>query len=200
MAIPEIAEMADALLFAWYPGEAGGKALAGILFGEVNPSGRLPVTFYRSNDDLPPFEDYDMEGRTYKYFRGEPLFPFGYGLSYSAFEYATLNTDTDSYMSGDTMLVSCEVSNSGVAGEEVVQLYALRKDAPQGSPNKVLIGFGRIRLEPDRGGTLTFTVPVARLAGWDSERHEYVVDPGIYILEACASSDDVRLEKQIEIR
>ena len=87
MAIPEITEMADALLFAWYPGEQGGKALAGILFGEVNPSGRLPVTFYRSKDDLPPFEDYGMEGRTYKYFRGEPLFPFGFGLSYSTFKY-----------------------------------------------------------------------------------------------------------------
>ncbi len=199
MAIPEITEMADALLFAWYPGEQGGKALADILFGEVNPSGRLPVTFYRSNDDLPPFEDYAMEGRTYKYFRGEPLFPFGFGLSYSSFDYTKIDADRDIYPADDTMRVSCVVSNSGVAGEEVIQLYARKKDAPEGWPKRVLVGFARIFLEPEQSGTVTFAVPVSRLSHWDSEEQAYVVDPGTYILEAGASSNDIKLEKQIEI-
>ena len=87
IALQEVLEAADAVLFAWYPGEQGGMALADIIFGKVNPSGRLPVTFYKSVDDLPPFDDYSMEGRTYKFFKGEPLFPFGYGLSYTTFEY-----------------------------------------------------------------------------------------------------------------
>jgi beta-glucosidase len=200
MAIPEITEMADALLFAWYPGEQGGRALADILFGEVNPSGRLPVTFYRSNDDLPPFEDYRMEGRTYKYFRGEPLFPFGYGLSYSTFNYSSLNTDKDIYSPNDTLLVTCEVNNNNVAGEEVVQLYVLEKDGPEGSANKLLIGFDRIYLDPEQSGTVTFTVPLSRMAGWDSDRKAYVLYPGTYSLQVGASSKDVKLETQLEIR
>ncbi len=91
IALQEVLDAADAVLFAWYPGEQGGAALADIIFGKVNPSGKLPVTFYKSVDDLPPFDDYSMKGRTYKFFEGEPLFPFGYGLSYTTFDYPSLS-------------------------------------------------------------------------------------------------------------
>jgi len=199
MAIPEIAEMADALLFAWYPGEQGGNALASILFGEVNPSGRLPVTFYRSNDDLPPFEDYTMEGRTYKYFRGEPLFPFGYGLSYSEFNYAKLTFDREGYSADDTVQLTCELSNNGRAGEEVVQVYARHKESPEGSANKVLIAFKRVALDDVQYTNVEIAVPVSRLQEWDTERQMYRVKPGEYSIQVCSSSADVKMEKQIII-
>jgi len=201
MAVPEITEMADALLFAWYPGEQGGNALADVLFGVVNPSGRLPVTFYRANEDLPPFDDYAMEGRTYKYFRGEPLFPFGFGLGYSEFEYSGLETGKETYSAGDTMQVSLDVSNRGVrAGEEVVQLYMLQQDAPEGAANKVLVGFTRVSLEPGGSQRVILAVPVMRMETWDARHQEYTVVPGTYQLQSSASSADVRAEAEINIR
>ena len=200
MAIPEIAEMADALLFAWYPGEQGGNALASILFGEVNPSGRLPVTFYRSNKDLPPFEDYGMEGRTYKYFRGEPLFPFGYGLSYSEFGYGKMMSDKEMYAASDTLRMTFELSNNGLAGDEVVQLYARKMDGQEGSANRVLIAFKRVPLDPVQYATVAFSVPVDRLQEWDADNQVYHVPPGNYVIEVGSSSADVKLEKQITIQ
>ena len=200
MAIPEIAEMADALLFAWYPGEQGGNALASILFGEVNPSGRLPVTFYRSNKDLPPFEAYGMEGRTYKYFRGEPLFPFGYGLSYSEFGYGKMMSDKEMYAASDTLRMTFELSNNGLAGDEVVQLYARKMAGQEGSANRVLIAFKRVPLDPVQYATVAFSVPVDRLQEWDADNQVYHVPPGNYVIEVGSSSADVKLEKQITIQ
>src|SRR4030095_10333290 len=107
----------------WYPGQAAGQAIADVIFGDYNPAGRLPVTFYKSVNDLPPFEDYDMKGRTYRYFKGEVLYPFGYGLSYTSFSYDHLDL-ASSYKMGDSVKVSVDVRNSGkVEGDEVVQLY-----------------------------------------------------------------------------
>ena len=105
-----------AIVEAWYPGEEGGTALADVLFGDYNPAGRLPVTFYRSADDLPPFEDYRMAGRTYRYFTGEPLYPFGYGLSYTTFAYADLALDKTQVGDGETVTLRVDVTNTGTRG------------------------------------------------------------------------------------
>ena len=113
VACPEVFEMADALIYAWYPGEQGGNALGDVIFGDVNPSGRLPVTFVKSVDDLPPFDDYSLTGRTYRYMEKEPLFPFGYGLSYTSFEYSNLKLSKNSIKAGESIEVSLTVSNSG---------------------------------------------------------------------------------------
>jgi beta-glucosidase len=142
-----------AIIEAWYPGQSGGDAIADVLFGDYNPAGRLPVTFYQSVEDLPPFEDYNMEGHTYRYFRGEALFPFGHGLSYTMFEYANLRFDTDQ------ATVSVDVSNTGDrVGDEVVQLYVRQPDAAPPLPVKELKGFQRITLQPGERQTVTFAL------------------------------------------
>ncbi|MDO1529561.1 glycoside hydrolase family 3 C-terminal domain-containing protein [Fulvimonas sp. R45] len=142
------ARQARALLAAWYPGEQGGHALADVLSGDVDPSGRLPVTFYRSVRDLPPFTDYAMRGRTYRYFRGTPLYPFGHGLSYTRFAYAGLRLDATRLRAGAPLGVDVEVSDTGArAGEEVVQAYLQALDADD-APRLALVGFERIALEP----------------------------------------------------
>ena len=113
-----------AILVAWYPGQEGGNAIADVLFGKTNPSGRLPVTFYRSVSQLPAFADYDMKGRTYRYFEGDPLYPFGFGLSYTTFEYSGLAVDRPRVKAGDPLVVSMNLKNAGSRdGHEVVQLY-----------------------------------------------------------------------------
>ncbi len=145
-----------AIVEAWYPGEAGGTALADVLFGDYNPAGRLPVTFYKSVDDLPPFTDYAMKGRTYRYFTGEPLYPFGYGLSYTTFAYRNLRRPKK--ISPDQpIVISAEVENTGaVAGEEVAQLYISTPGAQWPSPLRSLVGFQRIKLQPHERRTVQF--------------------------------------------
>ncbi|MGD9099199.1 MAG: glycoside hydrolase family 3 C-terminal domain-containing protein [Anaerolineae bacterium] len=160
-----------AILDVWYPGQAGGEALADVLFGDYNPAGRLPVTFYKAVDDLPPFEDYQMEGRTYRYFQGEVLFPFGYGLSYTTFEFENLRLDQNQ---AEKTTVSVDVTNTGDrAGDEVVQLYTRRPDDPDFRPIKELKGFKRITLRPGERKTVTFalaqTGTVEVLVGSSSE-------------------------------
>jgi beta-glucosidase len=200
MAVPEIDLMADAVLFAWYPGEQGGNALADIIFGDINPSGKLPVTFYKSTADLPPFEDYAMEGRTYKYFRGEALYPFGYGLSYSEFEYRNLTIDRKEYTSSETMNIAFEISNiSNTDGEEVVQIYARNISAIGGSPNKILIGFKRVGLQAGENRKIELSFPLSRMAGWDVDLKEYKIVPGEYSIQVCSSSAHINIEKKIII-
>ncbi|MBN1339376.1 MAG: glycoside hydrolase family 3 C-terminal domain-containing protein [Bacteroidales bacterium] len=189
-AIPEIDSLANAILFAWYPGEQGGNALADILFGEVNPSGRLPVTFYRSTTDLPPFEDYGMEGRTYRYFRGEPLYPFGYGLSYSSFVYSEPVAATES----DILRLSLKIRNAGEHnGEEVVQVYASKMQPEQWRPRKQLIGFQRVNLNKGEEKLVRFEIKKEHLRYWDVEKQDYIVEPGVYEIQAGSSSEDIRL-------
>jgi beta-glucosidase len=138
---------ANAIIDAWYPGEEGGAAVAETLSGRNNPAGRLPVTFYKDVSQLPPFEDYSMKGRTYRYFEGTPLFPFGYGLSYTTFSYSKLNVPTGPVTAGDPVDVEVTVSNTGLmAGDEVVQLYLGFPDVP-GAPLRALRGFQRVHLE-----------------------------------------------------
>ncbi len=140
-----------AIVEAWYPGQSGGTAIADVLFGDYNPGGRLPVTFYKSVDQLPPFTDYSMKGRTYRFFKGEPLFPFGYGLSYSTFAYRDLKVQGAN--------VSVEVENtSAIPGEEVVQLYLKREGAADDDPIRSLAGFQRVGLKPRERKTVRFTL------------------------------------------
>jgi beta-glucosidase len=136
-----------AIVEAWYPGQAGGTAIADVLFGDYNPAGRLPVTFYKSADQLPPFEDYDMKGRTYRHFQGEPLYPFGFGLSYTRFTYRLLAVPRTASAKREVR-IQVEVLNVGrLAGEEVVQLYMKRRGEQGAVPIRSLEGFERIALK-----------------------------------------------------
>jgi beta-glucosidase len=198
VALPEINELADALLFAWYPGEQGGNAIADILFGKVNPSGKLPVTFYSSTEDLPAFEDYSMKGRTYRYFNGKPLYPFGYGLGYSEFSYDNLIMDKTLYGENETISLSFNLSNAGKRdGEEVVQIYIMEVDAKEGSPRKSLIDFKRIPIAGGASQKVTFQLPVSRFARWDANDKVYRTNAGRYLIQVGASSEDIRMEKEI---
>jgi len=145
-----------AIMQAWYPGEEGGTAVAEALAGDFSPAGRLPVTFYKSIDQLPAFEDYSMAGRTYRYFSGEPLYPFGYGLSYTSFEYSNARVDKAKVAADGTVTISVEVANTGaMAGDEVVQLY-LAHHGVAGAPLRALQGFKRVHLERGQRKTVSF--------------------------------------------
>ena len=175
------AEHVPAIVQAWYPGQAAGAALADVLFGDASPGGRLPVTFYQSVDQLPPFTDYAMEGRTYRYFRGDVLFPFGYGLSYTRFRYRDL-VAADAVRAGDSLAVSVEVENAGaVEGDEVVQLYVSGLDAPAVAPIRWLAGFERITLRPGERRRVAFTLAPRALSLVDVAG-ERAVAPGAYVV------------------
>ena len=173
----------DAILQAWYPGQMGGTAIADVLFGEVNPSGRLPVTFYKSADQLPHFENYDMEGHTYRYFRGEPLFKFGHGLSYTTFEYG------DATIKDGKIIIP--VKNAGaVAGDEVVQLYIRKTDDPAG-PIKTLRGFERVTIAPGKTANVEITLTDETFNWWDETTQNVNPVHGKYeLLYGGSSADD----------
>ena len=183
---PEL-ESCDAILQWWYDGEMGGAALADVLFGDYNPSGRLPVTFYRSTDDLPDFLDYTMKNRTYRYFTGEPLFPFGYGLSYTTFQYGR-----PAYRNGK---VSVSVKNTGVReGLETVQVY-VRRPADKEGPLKTLRAYRQVQLKPGEQQTVTITLPRSAFEGWDAQTNTMRVVPGQYEVMVGSSSADNNLKK-----
>ncbi|RLD32466.1 MAG: hypothetical protein DRI83_10865 [Bacteroidetes bacterium] len=192
IAMPEVEEMADALLFAWYPGEEGGNAVADIIFGDVNPSGRLPLTFYKSTDDLPPFDNYSMAGRTYRFFEGEVQFPFGHGLSYSTFEY--LDAIIEPVNTEALMLTLRIKNNSLIPGEEVVQLYGSLSGTGKRLPGKSLIFFQRIDLAPGETKDVNLLFDMEFIKRWDVEKQEYVLIPGIYDFLIGSSSGDIRLK------
>jgi beta-glucosidase len=149
-------EHANAVIEAWYPGELGGQAVADILNGTANPSGRLPITFYASDSQLPPFEDYSMKGRTYRYFKGEPLYPFGYGLSYTKFKYSALKLSTSSLEAGKSLTADVTITNSGgLAGDEIAELY-LVPPQQEGYPLRNLAGFQRVHLAPKASTVVHF--------------------------------------------
>jgi len=171
-------ENIPAILEAWYPGQAGGTAVANALFGHYNPGGRLPVTFYRSKSDLPPFEDYSMENRTYRYFTGDPLYRFGYGLSYTTFTYRDLDIAPGNMLGGESVSVRVEVENSGPrAGDEVVQLYVQDVEASLPVPRLQLQGFARIHLEPGEKRTVEFALTPEQLSFADDEG-QWMLEPG----------------------
>jgi beta-glucosidase len=183
----------DALVAAWLPGTEG-QGVADVLFGDTSPAGRLPVTFYESVADLPGFSDYAMEGRTYRYFRGKPVYAFGHGLSYTRFAYSGLKLSRPRVGASDTLDVSVDVKNTGArAGDEVVQLYVRSTAADDKSPNRSLRGFERVALKAGELRTVRFKlVPERDLARYDEARKALAVAPGEFEVEIGASSADVR--------
>jgi len=164
LATPWEAEHLPAIVNSWYGGQAAGTALADVLFGDYNPAGRLPVTFYKSETQLPAFDNYSMEGRTYRYFTGEPLWPFGHGLSYTTFKYSNLKVLSNT-TTGQPIRVSVEVQNTGQrAGDEVVQLYVRHPGATGRVAQHALEGFRRINLAPGARQTLQFTLTPRQLS------------------------------------
>ncbi len=181
MAVNQAQAKASAIILAGYPGQQGGNAVADVLFGDYNPAGRLPVTYYRSVDQLPPFEDYDMKGRTYRFFTGEPLYPFGYGLSYTTFTYSGLALPS-SAGAGEKINVRCTVTNSGkVSGEEVVQLYLTDEKASTPRPARQLEGFRRISLMPGESKEVEFTLE-PRQFSIINNKDKRVIEPGYFTI------------------
>jgi beta-glucosidase len=166
---PTTTQKAGAILQAWYGGERGGQAIGEVLSGTVNPSGRLPVTFYASVDQLPPFGDYAMAGRTYRYFAGNPEYPFGHGLSYTRFSYSGLKIGKARVPAGKPQIVTVNVRNTGKrAGDEVVQLYLSTPDRP-GAPVRSLKGFERVHLAPGEMRTVRLPLSPRDLALADED-------------------------------
>ena len=188
-----------AIVEAWYPGQAG-NAIADVLFGDYNPAGRLPVTFYGSVSDLPAFDDYRMAGRTYRFFKGQPLYPFGHGLSYTTFTYANLRTSADSAGTNDTVLVSVDVTNSGQrSGDEVVQMYVEHVGSSVERPIRDLRGYRRLTLEPGETRAVQLPLPISSLAYWDGNGHRWVVEADQVRIRIGASSADLRLDHVVQI-
>ena len=173
LAVNWAAEHVSAIVQAWYPGEQGGNAVADVLFGKCDPAGRLPITFYKSVGDLPPFEDYSMKSRTYRYFHGEPLWPFGYGLSYTTFSCNVVAITTSRPTTAQDLTVRATVRNTGaMAGDEVVQLYVSRPGVlgdGEGGPIRSLEGFMRVSLQPGESKDVEFTLTPYQLAVVDEK-------------------------------
>jgi beta-glucosidase len=194
-------ERVPAILEAWYPGQAGGSAIADALFGDYNPGGRLPVTFYRDTSDLPPFEDYRMAGRTYRYFTGKPLYPFGHGLSYTTFAYKNLRTSAETLTRAGRLTVRVDVTNTGTrAGDEVVQLYVQHVGSRVERSRQDLRGYARIALKPGETRAVAFPLAASSLAYWSPNQHAWEVEPDSVRLQVGASSADIRLTKAIRVR
>jgi beta-glucosidase len=193
MAIPWAAENLSAIVQAWYPGEQGGRAVAEVLFGDVNPAGRLPVTFYRSTANLPAFDDYSMDNRTYRYYEGTPLFAFGHGLSYTKFDYSGARLNATNFHANGTVKVSFTVKNSGKRdGDEVAQVYFRHVHSAQPQAKLALCGFARIPLAQGQAAHVTLNIPAAGFRYWDTVKKQYAVEPGGYEILIGASSDDIR--------
>ena len=188
--VPEL-ETCDAILQWWYAGEQGGTALADVLTGRYNPSGKLPVTFYKSTDDLPDFLDYTMKNRTYRYFTGEPLFPFGHGLSYTTFAFSKPGVKVND----KSVTVTTKVKNTGKRdGIETVQLY-FRRTADTEGPQKTLCGYQQVGLKAGEERTVTMTIPRKNLESWDAKSNTMHFIPGQYQLMIGSSSADANLLK-----
>ncbi len=175
-------EHLQAILLAWYPGQAAGKAIADILSGKVCPSGKLPLTFYKSVNDLPPFEDYSMDNRTYRFFRNEPLYPFGFGLSYSSFSYSHITLDREIVIAGETVHASITVKNTGkMEAEEVIQLYIKDMEASVRVPVCSLKDFQRVCLKPGEEKQIQFTISPKMMEIFDDEGNRFI-EPGYFKL------------------
>ena len=183
---PEL-ESCDAILQWWYGGESGGTALADVLFGDKTPSGKLPITFYKSTDDLPDFLDYAMKNRTYRYFTGEPLFPFGHGLSYTTFALSK-----PAYKNNKVVV---RIKNTGNReGMETVQVYFRHTTDKQG-PLKTLCGYGQVSLKPGEEKNVTIDLPRERFETWDENTNTMRVVGGKYELMVGNSSADSALQR-----
>ncbi len=192
IALGEIEDMVDAILFVWYPGMEGGRAVADVLFGDVSPSGKLPITFPKSLDQLPAFDDYSMNGRTYRYMAEEPLYPFGFGLSYSKFEYSDLQLETQTPTLGDFLHLSLTLTNSGASDSaEVAQLYLSDLQASTIVPFHHLIGFERVFLKAGETRVLKFTVTPEMMSFYNDDG-KLTLEPGQFRLEIGGCSPSKR--------
>jgi beta-glucosidase len=202
LAVDWAQQILPAILFAWYPGQRGGSAVADVLFGDAEPGGRLPVTFYKADESLPAFDDYHMEGRTYRYFRGTPLYAFGHGLSYTRFTWSDLKLSRTRVGEKGRLRITAKVRNAGTrAGDEVVQLYVRAAGTPHARANRELRGIQRLTLQPGEQRQVSFEItPQADLRYYDEDRRAYAVDPGRYEVQLGASSADLRLTQAFEVR
>ncbi len=205
MAFYGLEEELDAILMAWYPGQRGGDAVAEVLFGDYNPAGRLPVTFYSSTEELPDFRDYNMragKGFTYRYYTGKAMYPFGHGLSYTNFEYTNLSIDKTTLSSSDKLSVSVDVKNTGkLDGEEVVQLYIKDIKSDTWMPVKQMRKFERLSLKKGESKTIEFELNVGKdFRYYNSMYREYQVEPGDFEIQIGASSSDIRLKETVTVK
>ena len=194
----------EAILMSWYPGQRGGDAIADVLFGNYNPGGRLPVTFYSSTSELPNFKDYNMragKGFTYRYYQEKALYSFGHGLSYTNFEYSDLKIDKSKLNSNDEFTVSVNIKNTGkFDGDEVVQLYIKDVKSETWMPIKQLRKFERIKLKKNKNKTITFKLNVKEdLRHYNSMLSKYMVEPGDFEIQIGASSEDIRLKDLVRV-
>ncbi len=189
---------AAAILEAWYTGQASGTAIADVLFGDVNPGGKLPETFYASTEQLPGFADYDIinHGRTYMYFEEPVLYPFGHGLSYTTFKYSNLRLSADKIGKNGSIKIGCTVQNTGdYKGDEVVQVYVRDIKASVKVPIRQLKRFQRITLKPGEQKTISFNLPASELSFYDIKSNDFIVEPGEFEIQVGCSSEDIRLRK-----
>ncbi|MGI0106657.1 glycoside hydrolase family 3 C-terminal domain-containing protein [Salinimicrobium sp. WS361] len=201
MNLQEVHELADAVLLVWYPGEEGGNAVADVIFGKVSPSGRLPITFPKSLDDLPAYEDYSMEGRTYKYMNAEPMYPFGYGLSYSDFNYSEIKLSDKKLKKGKSLIAKVVVTNSGeTKAEEVVQLYVSDLKASVRTPKSQLYGIKKVELEPGASEEISFeiTPQMMQLVNNEGERVLESGEFSIYIGGSSPGKRSTELGKELK--
>ncbi len=191
---PWLFEQFPALMHTWYAGQQGGHALADLILGRVSPSGRLPLTWYRSVTDLPPLDDYAIHfGRTYMYNEKPVQFPFGHGLSYTTFEYGPVNLSAKEIGAADTLMVEVPVRNTGkCAAEEVVQVYVHDPVSTVYQPKQKLVAFGRISVEPGQESVLRLEIPAERFAYWNAQQQCFTVEPGLFELRVGGSSADIR--------
>ncbi|MCH5238865.1 MAG: glycoside hydrolase family 3 C-terminal domain-containing protein [Muribaculaceae bacterium] len=196
LAINWIDQNIPAIVDAWYPGEQGGNAIAEVLFGEYNPGGRLPLTFYNSLEELPAFDDYSVKGRTYQYFTGTPLYDFGYGLSYTNFKYKDLKVEDK----GDDLEVTFTVQNTGkYDGDEVSQVYVAYPETGTYMPIKQLRGFERVNIPKGKKEVVSIVIPKKDLRYWNEEYHQFVTPKGKYRIMVGSSSKDIHLNQEISI-
>ena len=192
---PEVHELADAIVYAWYPGEQGGQAVGDLLFGKINPSGKLPVTFVEKLEDLPPFEDYNMKGRTYRYLEKDPLYPFGFGLSYSNFTYSNPKLSNQVVTTDNPAKLTIQVNNeNSTTGEEVVQLYISKQNRSEEDPMIELRDFTRVRVDGNDSETLSFQI-TADLLSNRNEEGDKVTTPGKYTVYVAGATPGSRSEE-----
>ncbi|GHU68154.1 hypothetical protein FACS189447_10620 [Spirochaetia bacterium] len=194
IAFPE--DLADAVLFAWYPGEQGGNAVADILFGDVNPSGKLPITFPQSTAQLPPYDDYSLKGRTYRHMTEKPLYPFGFGLSYTSFRFDSVELSSSQISVGGSVKAKVHLSNIGKRdAEEVVQIYITRDDRSEDEPAFSLRGFCRLKVPAGKSSSVEIELPASAFETINVEG-ESVLIPGSYTVTAAdAAPIAVSVEK-----
>jgi beta-glucosidase len=197
--VSAIAPYADAIVFAWYPGEQGGNALADIVFGKISPSGHLPLTFYNSVNDLPKYESYSIKGRTYRYFNGPVQYPFGFGLSYTTFSYEAVSALPKQYTAKDSISITVKVKNTGnMDADEVVQAYIKYPNLDR-MPIKELKGFKRVTVSKGNEQLVTIKIPVKELQKWDLQKHNWKLYPGDYKLILGSNSADEKLTADFKI-